>query len=66
MSSLLFEALSYIERGWWVLPVHTPLIDGCSCGEPKCPVGKHPRTRRGIADASNTKDRVEFWWGHWP
>lgn len=36
-------ALSYVDRGWAVLPVHYPKDGICSCGNPKCETpAKHP------------------------
>ncbi|QBQ53067.1 bifunctional DNA primase/polymerase [Nitrosococcus wardiae] len=48
------HALLYAEWGWRVFPVHTPIKGGgCSCRNPKCEnVGKHPRTRNGLKDAT--------------
>ncbi len=60
-------ALSYAARGWAVLPVHTPLAQGCSC-EQDCgsSAGKHPRTRHGLKEASRNPDRIWRWWRRWP
>jgi hypothetical protein len=42
-----------LERGFNVLPLHQPTPEGCSCGKTPCgAVGKHPRTRAGVYDAS--------------
>ena len=46
---MLDWALTYIGRGWPVIPLHCPVSGGCSCGDASCArVGKHPRTRRGL------------------
>lgn len=77
---MLEEALALVARGYRVLPLHTPTFgadgncNGCSCGRRECrpggtragDVGKHPRTRRGIADATADPAQVEEWWGKWP
>ncbi len=60
-------ALGYAARGWLVLPVHSPRPQGCSC-EQDCgsSVGKHPRTRHGLKEASRNPDRIWSWWRRWP
>jgi len=53
--------------GWLVLPCHSPAGTGCSCGRAKCSSpGKHPRTRRGLHDASSDPGTVADWWRRWP
>lgn len=60
-------ALGYAARGWAVLPVHTPLLHGCSCGQDCGPsAGKHPRTAHGLKEASCNPDRIWRWWRRWP
>jgi len=55
------------ERGWPVLPCHTPCGDRCSCGTSDCPSpGKHPRTRHGLHDATCAPDAITRWWRRWP
>jgi hypothetical protein len=65
---LLLAALAYAVAGWPVLPVHTPTpAGGCSCGRPRCAsAGKHPRTRRGLRDASTDPAVIAGWWSRWP
>jgi len=77
---MLEEALALVARGYRVLPLHTPTFgadgtcNGCSCGRPECrpggtqarDVGKHPRTRRGVADATVDPAQVRRWWERWP
>jgi putative DNA primase/helicase len=60
-------ALGYAELGWPVLPLHTPAPGGdCSCGS-DCPKpGKHPRSRRGLRDATTRAEQVATWWAAWP
>ena len=64
---LLTAALAYARHGIPVLPVHTPVDGGCSCGRPTCDrPGKHPRLRRGLTDASTDPRRIDMWWARWP
>jgi Bifunctional DNA primase/polymerase, N-terminal len=74
--SLLHAALAYAARGFRVLPLHHPVQApgrqqpervGCSCGDPGCgPVGKHPRTRNGLHDATTNPAQLARWWQRWP
>lgn len=60
-------ALEYAAQGRPVFPCHTPAEAGCSCGRTDCSSpGKHPRTRRGLRDASTDPEIVETWWRRWP
>lgn len=60
-------ALSYAEQGWPVLPCYEPKGNGCSCRHPACTSpGKHPRTARGLRDASTAPEMIERWWRQWP
>lgn len=65
---LLTAALAYARHGIPVLPVHTPATDGsCSCGRRTCDrVGKHPRLRHGLTEASTDETRIVRWWSRWP
>ena len=57
----------YAARGWQVLPVHTPIAEGCSCGQDcGASAGKHPRTLHGFKEASRHPDRIWHWWRRWP
>jgi hypothetical protein len=63
----LTAALAYARHGIPVLPVHTPVEEGCSCGRDTCDrAGKHPRLRRGLTEASTDPRRLEMWWARWP
>jgi len=65
--SRLNAALSYANRGWHVIPLHTPVGDECSCGRENCSsVGKHPRTKNGLRDATKDPDTIRRWWTRWP
>lgn len=59
-------ALRYAGHGWPVLPLHTPTASGCSCTTVDCgSPGKHPRTLRGLHDATTDPDQVRAWWTRW-
>jgi putative DNA primase/helicase len=61
-------AVAYALRGFPVLPLHTPAVDGrCSCHR-DCgrDCGKHPRTFHGLTDAATDPVRIRDWWGRWP
>jgi hypothetical protein len=66
-NDVLTAALSYAGRGWHVIPLHNPTQDGCSCKSQKChSVGKHPRTRHGLKDASTNTNQIRKWFEAWP
>ena len=62
---LLVAALAYAAKGWKVLPLHTPVKSGCSCGKEDCK-GKHPRTAHGVKDSTNDASKIKAWWVTWP
>lgn len=66
--TMLEAALDYAGRGWPVLPVYEPVgADQCACGTSKCSqAGKHPRTVRGLHDASIDAEQIRRWWETWP
>lgn len=67
----LTYALSYAAAGYAVFPCHTPSeSSGCSCahggpckakGRPK--PSKHPRTLRGVKDATKDPEKIRYRWG---
>ena len=60
-------ALFYAQRNLYVLRLHTRYGDLCSCARPGCArQGKHPRTRRGLHDASTDRATIEAWYAAWP
>lgn len=60
-------ALYYAEQGWHVFPLHTAREGRCSCGDEGCQsVGKHPRTKHGLSDATADVRIVGQWWNTWP
>ena len=64
---LLRAALDYAMRGWRVLPLHDVVSGRCSCRQDKCKSpGKHPRTRRGVKEASLEEPQIRQWWSSWP
>jgi len=66
-NELLQSALDYAGRGWPVLPLHSIKGGRCACGRPDCgSPGKHPRTARGLKDASTDPATIERWWRRWP
>jgi hypothetical protein len=65
--SPLEAALRYAGWGWAIFPCHEPIQHECSCGHGDCASpAKHPRTRRGLHDATTDPDRVVAWWHRWP
>ncbi len=54
--------------GWKIFPLHTPDgRGGCSCRKSDCQnIGKHPRTPRGLKDATNDPEQVGAWWLKYP
>jgi Bifunctional DNA primase/polymerase, N-terminal len=61
-------AMWYGSYGIPVFPLHTPVGDGkCSCTNPNCHhVGKHPRTKHGLKDATSDISTIANWWRKWP
>ena len=63
---LVDHALKYARLGWPVFPVHSIKSNKCSCGKAKCSSpGKHPRTSKGLKDASTDPQVIETWWEKW-
>jgi hypothetical protein len=65
----LEAALAYAKRGWPVFPLHHPDPHrGCSCIDAlKCrSPGKHPRTRKGLKDATTDEAQIRRWWELYP
>jgi len=65
---LLDAALSYAERGFAVLPLHSIHLGAlCTCGSLTCKsAGKHPRTTNGVKDASTNSAMIRSWWSKYP
>jgi hypothetical protein len=64
MATCLSEAALELARaGRHVLPLHTPIGRGCSCGQRKCSrPGKHPRGFYGLKHASTDPEQIAYWW----
>ena len=56
-------AIAYAERGLKVFPLHS-VVDGvCTCGMKECgSPGKHPKTPRGVKDATCDRQELESLW----
>lgn len=69
---LLRAALGYAAKGWAVFPCHGTLRHGdvwaCTCREGvNCDsMGKHPRTGRGVKEATTDAEKLRAWWEQWP
>lgn len=66
---MLREALALAERGFRIIPIHTPGPDGCSCERgPACggSTGKHPRLNAWQRDATMDPSKIRTWWRAWP
>ena len=64
--SMCRVAQGYANRGWPVIPLHTPTPEGrCSCGKPCQSPGKHPRNSHGLKDAVTDADTIQHWWTQW-
>lgn len=64
----LAAALAAAARGLLVFPLHAPDLAGrCSCRR-DCgrDIGKHPRTRHGLHDATIDEAAIRHWWHLWP
>jgi len=60
-------AVRYAREGWVLVPLHHPTPRGCSCGNTTCTSpAKHPRTSRGLLEATADPDTVHAWWLRWP
>lgn len=60
-------ARDYAALGLGVIPIHTVVDAGCDCGDADCKSpGKHPRTRRGLRDASTDPVQIGRWAMRWP
>ena len=67
-SDLRDEALALLGRGWSIVPLHTAVLRGCSCGRADCPSpGKHPRLPwESWQRQRPTIELVRRWWRRWP
>lgn len=63
------EAISYVQRGWHVLPLHNVDEEGrCSCGDTEegHARGKHPRLKGWVEAEPPSVADVMVWWERWP
>ncbi len=66
-SSVLESVLEYQRLKWPVLPIHTVVNKVCSCGKDGCAnAGKHPRTFKGLYDATCDSDKLNQYYSMWP
>lgn len=73
---MMEHALNYARAGFPVFPIWEPVGVGvCSCSYGALDVlpngdkhskGKHPRTPKGLADATTDLEQVRKWWTQWP
>ncbi|GAB4184039.1 MAG: hypothetical protein OHK0024_24080 [Thalassobaculales bacterium] len=69
MTAVLAHALAFARRGLLVLPLHAPVAGAggrpaCSCGRRHCTSpAKHPRTPRGVHDATREAALLRAWFG---
>lgn len=66
---MLRSALWYAKIGLHVFPLYEPSAPGvCSCSKgPACGnVGKHPRTPKGLLNATTDPEQITEWWRRWP
>lgn len=68
VTDLASEAKYYAEAlQWRVIPCHTPIGSGCSCGKSDCKKpGKHPRLSSWQTKATSNIEQVAKWWQQWP
>jgi len=62
-------ALALAARGYLIIPLHNPMTGGaCSCskGAECTTVGKHPRTKNGLKDATTADAVIRGWLLRWP
>jgi hypothetical protein len=66
----LESVLLYASLGWRVMPLHSVTLTGsihCTCGYQDCQSpAKHPRTERGLKDATTDDATIRDWWRRWP
>lgn len=65
-SSVAEEAQVLVKRDCAVLPLYGLSHGCCTCGKRDCASpGKHPRTARGLKDATQDRDEVTRWTRTW-
>jgi len=59
--------LLYADAGLPVIPLHGVREGLCTCGDEDCKQpGNHPRTKRGVANATTDRSVIEQIWTKWP
>ena len=68
MSKFLRAALAYQKMGYELVPLHSIRNGICTCKKGKdCPCpGKHPRTQKGLLEASRDSTIINSWFKKWP
>lgn len=67
LSELGRAAIWYTQQGFPVFPLHSVQEGRCSCGNRQCSSpGKHPRTKRGLNDATTDETAIRAWWSQLP
>jgi energy-coupling factor transporter ATP-binding protein EcfA2 len=66
-SPMGLAALGLARAGLRVFPLHSAVDGQCSCRKKDCDrPGKHPRTAKGLHDASADEAQALRWWRSWP
>lgn len=63
----LHHLYTYSARGWQLLPLCSPHLGKCSCGNRDCPSpAKHPLTQHGANDSTSDLKTIQAWYRQWP
>lgn len=66
-SSRLVVALLCASAGLPVVPLHGVKAGLCTCDNEHCEQpGRHPRTEKGLQDATTDPKKIEQMWRQWP
>ena len=68
LSPVATAAVAYAHQRWLVVPLHVAIAGECSCPKgPDCPrMGKHPRTKNGLNDATTNEALIAASWERAP
>ena len=70
LPDLYNQAVTYVELGFAVLPIHSAAQGCCSCGQLPCKsAGKHPISSlvpHGVKDATKDLETIRQWWAKSP
>lgn len=65
--AIRYKLVGALPPRWQIFPCHHITDQGCSCGRSNCAApGKHPRTRNGHRDATNSEEQIGRWWQAYP